>query len=128
MGTKIKGAGSNQIQIEGVKNLKKDVSYNIMPDRIEAGTFLCLAAMTNGKMKLKHVDTNHITPIIYKLEEAGCNFKIQKNEIEIQAPKRLKAVDIKTMPYPRISNRYAVNIWSNTHSSQRNISNSRKYI
>lgn len=100
MGAKIKGAGTNQIQIEGVKDIKKDISYNIMPDRIEAGTFLCLAAMTNGNLKLKHIDASHITPIIYKLEEAGCVLKTKKNEIEIQAPKRLKAVDIKTMPYP----------------------------
>ena len=99
MGAKIKGAGSNQIEIEGVKKLK-DVSYNIMPDRIEAGTFLCLAAMTNANMKLKGIEVEHITPIIHKLEETGCVFKIDKNELEIQGPKRMKAVDIKTMPYP----------------------------
>lgn len=99
MGAKIKGAGSNIIEIEGVKHLK-DVSYNIMPDRIEAGTFLCMAAMTNGNLVLKKVNPSHITPIIDKLKETGCKLKVEKNEIEIIAPRKLKAVDIKTMPYP----------------------------
>lgn len=71
-----------------------------MPDRIETGTFLCLAAMTGGNIIVKSTNSNHITPIIHKLEEAGCKFKVQNSEIEIQSPKRLKAVDIKTMPYP----------------------------
>lgn len=99
MGAKIKGAGTDVIEIEGVKKLK-EVSYNIMPDRIETGTFLCMTAMTGGNLKVKGANSNHITPVLYKLEEAGCKLKVQKNEIEIQAPKRLKAVDIKTMPYP----------------------------
>lgn len=96
---KLREHGTDIIEIEGVKNLK-DVSYNIMPDRIETGTFLCMVAMTGGNLKVKGVNSNHITPVIYKLEEAGCKLAIQKNEVEIQAPKRLKAVDIKTMPYP----------------------------
>ena len=99
MGAKIKGAGSNKIQIEGVKHLK-DVSYNIMPDRIEAGTFLCAAAITQGNIILEDVNPNHITPVIAKLEEANCKLKVEKNKIEINSPKKLKALDIKTMPYP----------------------------
>lgn len=99
MGAKIKGAGTDIIEIEGVKKLK-DVSYNIMPDRIETGTFLCMAAITGGHIKVKEVNPSHITPVLYKLEETGCQVDIGKNEIEIRAPKRLKAVDIKTMPYP----------------------------
>ena len=71
-----------------------------MPDRIETGTFLCMAAMTGGNIKVKGINSNHITPVIHKLEEAGCQLNTQKNEIELKAPKRLKAVDIKTMPYP----------------------------
>ncbi len=99
MGAKIKGAGTNEIEIEGVKKLK-EISYNVMPDRIEAGTFLCLAAITGGKIKLEKVNSNHLTPVIAKLEEAGCEIKIQKEIIEIISPKKLKAIDIKTMPYP----------------------------
>ena len=99
MGAKIKGAGTDVIEIEGVKSLK-DVSYNIMPDRIETGTFLCMAAMSGGTIHVKEVKSDHITPVLYKLEETGCKLDIGKNEIQLQAPKRLKAVDIKTMPYP----------------------------
>ena len=68
MGAKIKGAGTSNIIIEGVKSLK-DVSYNIMPDRIETGTFLCLAAINRTSLLIKNADANHITPIIDKLEE-----------------------------------------------------------
>ena len=99
MGAKVKGAGTDIIEIEGVKKLK-DASYNIMPDRIETGTFLCVAAMNGGNIKIKGANYNHITPVIHKLEEAGCKLKFEKNEIELQAPRRLKAVDLKTMPYP----------------------------
>lgn len=99
MGAKVKGAGTDEIEIEGVKKLK-EISYNIMPDRIETGTFLCLAAITGGKIKLEKTNQNHVTPVINKLEEAGCNIETEKGTIKIEAPKKLKAVDIKTMPYP----------------------------
>lgn len=99
MGAKVKGAGSNKIEVEGVKKLK-DVSYNIMPDRIETGTFLCLSAITGGNLLLENTEQTHIVPIIDKLEEAGCNICASKNTIEIKAPKRLKGINIKTMPYP----------------------------
>ena len=99
MGAKIKGAGTNKIEIEGVKKLK-EISYNIMPDRIETGTFLCLAGATGGNIELQNVNPIHVTPVIAKLEEAGCYIEKEKNKIKIQAPKKLKAIDIKTMPYP----------------------------
>ena len=99
MGAKIQGAGSNVIKITGVKKLNS-TAYKIMPDRIEAGTFLCAAAITGGKVKVNNVVPEHIIPVIHKLEEAGCNIKIDKNSIEIEAPKKLNAIEIKTMPYP----------------------------
>ena len=99
MGAKIVGAGTDEIQIEGVKKLK-DISYNIMPDRIETGSFLCFAAATKGNIILENVNATHITPIISKLEEAECKIETSKNKIKIIAPKKLKAIDIKTMPYP----------------------------
>ena len=99
MGAKIEGAGTDKIQIEGVKTLK-DISYNIMPDRIEAGSFLCFTAATKGNVILENVNPTHITPIINKLEEAECKIEINRNKIKILAPKKLKAIDIKTMPYP----------------------------
>ena len=99
MGAKITGAGTNIIKIEGVNNLK-DVSYNIMPDRIEAGTLLAATAITGGEILLKKIEIKHIAPVIDKLEEMGCKIKLNHNEIELKAPKRLKSIDIKTMPYP----------------------------
>ncbi len=99
MGAKVEGAGTNVIKITGVKKLK-DVSYNIMPDRIEAGTFLCAAGITSGKLQLNNIVPEHIGPVINKLEECGCKFEINKNSVVIEAPKKLKGADIKTMPYP----------------------------
>ena len=71
-----------------------------MPDRIEAGTYLVAGAITGGNIKIKNVNPNHIEPILDKLEEANCVVEIGKNYVKIKAPKRIKAVDIKTMPYP----------------------------
>ena len=99
MGAKVEGAGTNIIKITGVKKLK-DVSYNIMPDRIEAGTYLCAAAITSGNIELNNIVPEHIGPVINKLEECGCKFEINKNSLIISSPKKLKAIDIKTMPYP----------------------------
>ncbi len=99
MGAKIEGAGTNIIKITGVKKLK-DVSYNIMPDRIEAGTMLCMVAATSGALELNNVIPEHITPVIKKLEQSGCKFDIKKDRLVIETPKKLKCVDIKTMPYP----------------------------
>lgn len=99
MGAKVEGAGTTAIRIKGVKNLKS-VSYNIMPDRIEAGTMLCMAAATGGKIVLNDVRIEHISPIIHKLEEAGNKIFVEKNKMILEGAKRLKAVDIKTMPYP----------------------------
>ena len=99
MGAKITGAGTNIIKIVGVKKLK-EVSYTVMPDRIEAGTFLCAGAITEGKIKLNNINVEHIAPVINKLEECGCKIEISKNSVKLEAPKKLKSVDIKTMPYP----------------------------
>lgn len=99
MGAKIEGAGTSNIRITGVKSLK-DVGYKIMPDRIEAGTYLCMIAATSGKATLTDVNPNHIIPVVDKLVEAGCKIDARKNEIDIEGPRKLKAVDIKTLPYP----------------------------
>ena len=99
MGANIFGEGTNVIEINGVKELKS-VKYRVMPDRIEAGTFLCAGAITKGKVKILNVIPEQIVPIISKLEEAGCKLTVEKNAILIENSKRLKAVEIKTMPYP----------------------------
>ena len=99
MGAKVSGAGENVIRIQGVKELK-NVSYNIMPDRIEVGTLLCMTAITGGNAIINNVNNEDIKSITSKLEEAGVRLKQEKTKIEIIAPRKLKAVDIKTMPYP----------------------------
>ena len=99
MGAKIEGAGTSNIKITGVKKLKS-ISYNVMPDRIEAGSLLCMTAITGGKIKLNNVILDNIIPVINKLEECGCEIEKHKNSIILKAPKKLKSVDIKTMPYP----------------------------
>lgn len=99
MGANITGAGTKTIIIKGVNKLK-DVNYTIMPDRIEAGTFLCMSAATLGKVKLNSVIPDHLVPIITKLEECGSTITIEKNSITIETNKKIKAIDIKTMPYP----------------------------
>ena len=99
MGAKISGEGTNVIEIEGVTKLH-EVKYRVMPDRIEAGTFLCAGAMAGGKIKITNARTEQLIPIISKLEEAGCQIEKDNTSITLQAPKRLKAIEIKTMPYP----------------------------
>ena len=99
MGAKIQGEGTNQIIIDGVEKLS-GVSYNIMPDRIEAGTILCAVAATRGNVILDNVMPEHLTAVINKLEETGCKIEINNKKITLNAPKKLKSIDIKTMTYP----------------------------
>ena len=99
MGAKIQGEGTNQIIIDGIEKLS-GVSYNIMPDRIEAGTILCAVAATGGNVTLDNVMPEHLTAVINKLEETGCKIEINNKKITLNAPKKLKSIDIKTMTYP----------------------------
>ncbi len=71
-----------------------------MPDRIEAGTILCAVASTGGKVKLNKAEPEHLVPILHKLEESGATINTGKNYIILEAPKKLKNIEIKTMPYP----------------------------
>lgn len=127
MGARVYGAGTNLIKVLGVSKLK-EVSYRIMPDRIEAGTFLIAAAMTGGEVTIKDVIPEHIGPLISKLTEVGCTISADKREITIKAPNRLKATDIKTLPYPRISYRLATNFFYNANNIKGNINSYRNYI
>ena len=95
MGAKIKGAGSSQIEIEGVKQLK-DVSYNIMSDRIEAGTFLCIAAMNHSNIIVKNIDEDHIIPIIDNLyQNFDKSFFIEQVK-KFQLPRNKRIKDFST--------------------------------
>lgn len=99
MGAKVYGAGTKIIKVIGVEKLK-DVSYSIMSDRIEAGTFLIAGAITKGSIKINKVNSIYLGPIISKLKETGCEVLVDNNSLYINGNKKAKAVDIKTMPYP----------------------------
>lgn len=96
---KSRGAGTNVIRIKGVKELHS-TEYEVMPDRIEAGTLLCSAAITGGKINLKKIIPEHIAPVLHKLEECGSKVVVKKDVVLLEAPKRLESIDVKTMPYP----------------------------
>lgn len=100
LGAKIQGAGTDTIVIEGVKELGGG-EYAVMPDRIEAGTFLTAAAITRGKIKLKQVLPNTMQQIIHKLMEAGADIEVTDNTITLDMHgKRPKAIQLSTAPYP----------------------------
>lgn len=99
MGARVRGAGTEVIRIEGVDKLR-GIEYSIIPDRIEAGTFLFAAAITGGDVLLESVVAEHLRVPIVKLEEAGVTITRGDNNLRVQAPNRLKPVDVETMPYP----------------------------
>ncbi len=100
MGAKIDGEGSDTIKINGVDKLN-GADHSILPDRIEAGTYLVAAAITGGHLKLKNVVSEHLTSVISKLEECGAFIAIKENSIELDMRgKRPKAINISTAPYP----------------------------
>lgn len=100
MGAKIDGAGLGKITIEGVKSLK-GVEYTPIYDRIEAGTFMIAAGITNSKIKINGVNEEHLRPVIEKLKECGMVFSDYKNNsIIVDGREIKKPVDIKTLPYP----------------------------
>ena len=99
MGAKIRGAGTNAIKIEGVKKLTGR-NYTIIPDRIEAGTYMVVAAMTRGDVYIENAISEHLKPVIAKLKEAGVTIEEDVSGIRVSCDKQTKAVDVKTMPYP----------------------------
>ena len=100
MGAKVTGAGSDEIIIEGVQSLK-GTEYSIPADRIEAGTYLAAAAVTNGDIKIDGINPKRLMKVIQKLEDAGANIIHDKNSISISMNRdRPKPVDITTAPFP----------------------------
>lgn len=99
MGAKVEGLGTDLIEIEGVKKLH-GVDYTIIPDRIEAGTYMIAAAITGGDVLIEKADPLLLKPLIVKLEEAGVRIELEKNLIRVIGLDRVKAVDIKTLPFP----------------------------
>ena len=99
MGAKVSGAGSDRIVIQGVKHLHS-TDYQIIPDRIEAGTFLVAGAITNSQITLTSVNYDHQIPIIAKLAEIGCQVVQEDQSTLTLIPGELTATDIETLPYP----------------------------
>jgi UDP-N-acetylglucosamine 1-carboxyvinyltransferase len=100
MGAKIEGAGSDTIHIEGVATLK-GVAHDVMPDRIESGTYLVAGAITGGRVKIVRTEPQHLDAVLQKLSEAGATIAHGADWVELDMRgRRPKAVDIKTAPYP----------------------------
>ncbi|MBM4761514.1 UDP-N-acetylglucosamine 1-carboxyvinyltransferase [Bacillus sp. B15-48] len=99
MGAKVKGAGTGTIKIEGV-DLLFGVEHSIIPDRIEAGTFMVAAAITGGNVLIKGAVPEHLSSLIAKMEEMGVIIEEEQEGIRVIGSESLKAVDIKTMPHP----------------------------
>ena len=99
MGADVRGAGTNTIRIKGVKELKS-TEHDVIPDRIEAATFMVAAAMTKGDITVENIILEHLKPVTAKLREAGCEIIEMDNSIRVIGPEKLKAIDIKTLPHP----------------------------
>lgn len=99
MGARINGAGQSTIEIEGVDELHP-ARHEVIPDRIEAGTFIAAAAITGGQIRIKGMRADHLEAVIEKLKETGTKFKQSGSDLTVTGPDRIKACDIRTMPYP----------------------------
>ncbi|HZK42894.1 MAG TPA: UDP-N-acetylglucosamine 1-carboxyvinyltransferase [Syntrophomonadaceae bacterium] len=99
MGAKIRGAGTDVIKIEGVSELKGG-HYSIIPDRIEAGTFMIAAVITNGEILVENVIPTHLNPVIAKLQETGAIIENKETGLLVRPGKFITPINIKTLPYP----------------------------
>jgi UDP-N-acetylglucosamine 1-carboxyvinyltransferase len=99
MGARIRGAGTGMIRIDGVTQLK-GVEHTVIPDRIEAGTYMIAAAITGSSIYIEGIIADHLTPIISKLQEMGVIIDIDENGMRVNAERGLRSVDVKTLPYP----------------------------
>lgn len=100
-GARIAGAGTDVITIEGVRELRGS-DHEVIPDRIEAGTFLVAGAITGGAVVVERCRPDHLDPVITKLQEAGAEILVEKEQVSLDATRagRLKAIDVRTLPYP----------------------------
>ncbi|OQY03834.1 MAG: UDP-N-acetylglucosamine 1-carboxyvinyltransferase [Desulfobacteraceae bacterium 4572_123] len=99
MGADIKGAGTSEITIQGVSSLKP-VSVSIIPDRIEAGTFMVASALTGGDVTITDCRSDHLEAVIHKLSLTGTKVIIDGSNMRVKGPDKIKSVDVKTLPYP----------------------------
>jgi len=98
-GARISGAGTDVITIEGVPELR-GADHEIVPDRIETGTYLVAGAITGGEVRVARCRPDHCEALLAKLREAGAELKVEKEAIQVRAGGKLRAVDLKTLPYP----------------------------
>jgi UDP-N-acetylglucosamine 1-carboxyvinyltransferase len=99
MGAKIEGAGSDTIHITGVSELQP-FTHEVMPDRIEAGTFMIAAAITGGDIRIHNMRLDHLDALVFKLQDAGVEISNKDNVVRVRGTRRIKSVNIKTRPYP----------------------------
>lgn len=99
MGAKVRGAGTGQIVVEGVKELA-GVDYTVIPDRIEAGTMMVVAAITGGHVTLQDVEPDHLGFLVAKLREMGVSVEISRNQIDCYADRPIRGATVRSMPYP----------------------------
>jgi len=100
IGARVRGAGTDVIKIDGVPSLEEGGRYSVIPDRIEAGTFMVAAAATGGDVTLENVIPTHLEPLSAKLREANVDVYEGEDTLRVCAGKELRPIDIKTMPYP----------------------------
>jgi UDP-N-acetylglucosamine 1-carboxyvinyltransferase len=99
MGVSVEGAGTDEIIVKGTKKFH-GTKHEVIPDRIEAGTFMIAAAITKGKIKIKSARFDHLEALIAKLEQAGVTFLKEKDDIKVEMDERPKPLSIKSLPYP----------------------------
>ncbi|MFC7440046.1 UDP-N-acetylglucosamine 1-carboxyvinyltransferase [Laceyella putida] len=99
MGAKVRGAGTDEIRIDGV-DILRGTEYTVIPDRIEAGTYMVAAAITRGEVFVEGAISDHLVPLIAKMREMGVHVLDGENGIHVRAEGKLKPVDVKTLPYP----------------------------
>ena len=99
MGAKVRGAGTNTIKITGVEKLEA-VEHTVIPDRIEAGTYMVAAAMTRGDVFVDNVIIDHIKPVVAKLIEVGCTVEEHENGVRVIGAQEIMPTNIKTLPHP----------------------------
>jgi UDP-N-acetylglucosamine 1-carboxyvinyltransferase len=99
MGARIEGAGTDTVTIEGVTDLQP-MDHAVMPDRIEAGTFMVAAALTRGDVRIAGAIAGHLEALISKLREAGVDIVEEEGALRVKGPRRITSVDLKTRPHP----------------------------
>lgn len=100
MGANIKGAGTDVIKVHGVKKLSGNATYSVVPDQIEAGTFMLSAIASKGDVIVRNCITKHLEPVIAKIIEIGGNVEADEENVHVWWSKRTKKANIKTLPYP----------------------------